>query len=68
MSVQELYQQSIRPLAVAQRLELASMILRDIPPQSLVDYQTEWSDEDLADFSRTTWSRLESDPEHAVDG
>lgn len=68
MSVQELYQQTIKPLAAAQRLELAAMILGDIPPQSVVDYQTEWSDEDLADLSRATWNRLDTDPEHALDG
>ena len=68
MSIQELYRQTIRPMAAAQRLELATMILRDIPPQSIMDYQSEWSEEDLADLSRATWGSIDSDPEHAVDG
>lgn len=68
MSVQELYQQSIRPMPLAQRLELASIILRDIPPQSLVDYSTEWSEEDLAELSRSAWKGIDSDAEHGADG
>ena len=68
MSVLELYQQSIRSMTPAERLELATMILRGIPPQSLVDYSADWSDEDLADLSRSTWKEIDSDPEYAHDG
>jgi hypothetical protein len=52
MKVEELYEEQIRSLPTADRLRLATMILNDIPPQSVVDYRDNWSDEDLRD-SRT---------------
>jgi protoheme ferro-lyase len=68
MSVQDLYASSIRAMSAAERLELATLILRDIPPQSLVDYRTEWSEEDLADLTKASWKSLEADGEYASDG
>ncbi len=59
MTIDTLYQQTIKSLPPADRLRLATLILEDIPPQSLVDYSDEWTDEDLADFSRQGWRRLE---------
>lgn len=59
MTIDMLYQQTIKSLPPADRLRLATLILGDIPPQSLVDYSDEWSDEDLADFSRHGWRRFE---------
>jgi hypothetical protein len=61
MTVNEIYQQSIKPLATADRLELARMILNDIPAESFVDYGDSWSDEDLRDFSQASWQRLEKE-------
>jgi hypothetical protein len=49
LPLNEFYVQSIKPLPAAARLELATLILNDIPPQAVVDYQTEWSEEDLRD-------------------
>lgn len=46
MTATELYNQSIKSLPAAQRLELAKLILEDIPSQSVVDYKEEWSEED----------------------
>ncbi len=37
MTVNEIYQQSIKSLPTADRLQLARMILNDIPAQSFVD-------------------------------
>ena len=51
MTVQEVYDHSIKPLPAAERLQLATLILNDIPPQSVVDYSDEWSEEDLRDFT-----------------
>lgn len=59
MTIDTLYQQTIKVFPPADRLRLATMILGDIPPQSLVDYSDEWTDEDLADFSRQGWRRLD---------
>ena len=45
-------------LPAAARLQLAALILNDIPPESVVDYRTEWSEEDLSDFSRASWKDI----------
>ncbi len=50
VKIEELYVDQIRDLPAAERLRLATLILNDIPPQSLVDYRDSWSDEDLSDF------------------
>ena len=51
MTIQEMYDQSIKTLPAPDRLKLATLILNDIPPQAVVDYSDEWSDEDLRDFT-----------------
>jgi hypothetical protein len=43
------YENSIKPLPVAVRLQLAARILNDIPPHAVVDFRTDWSDEDQRD-------------------
>ncbi len=55
MSLDQLYHQTIKPLAMVDRLQLARMILNDIPDESVVDYCGSWSDEDLRDFSQAVW-------------
>jgi protoheme ferro-lyase len=59
-SVEELYDQSVKALPVAQRLRLATMILNDIPPQSVIDYSEDWSGEDYRDFTRASWQHVEA--------
>jgi protoheme ferro-lyase len=51
MTIQEMYDQSIKPLPPAERFRLATLILNEIPPQAVVDYSDEWSEEDLRDFT-----------------
>jgi hypothetical protein len=68
MTVREFYEQSIKPLSTADRYELATMILGDIPPQAVVDYRENWSEEDLKDFTRAGWQRIESNAEYDYDG
>jgi len=68
MTVRELYEQAIRPLSPADRYQLATMILGDIPPEAVVDYREDWSAEDLQDFSRSNWNRIESAPGYEYDG
>lgn len=60
MGVEQLYEQSIRPLPAAERLRLARLILDGIPPESVVDYSDDWSDEDLRDFTAAGWARAEA--------
>jgi hypothetical protein len=51
MTIQEIYGQSIRPLPPADRLRLATLILNDIPPQAVVDYSEDWTEEDMRDVT-----------------
>jgi hypothetical protein len=67
MSVKELYERSIKSLPTSERYQLATMILSDIPPQAVTDYSGEWTEEDLRDFSRASWKRIETDPELEYD-
>ncbi|HIE53557.1 MAG TPA: hypothetical protein EYP85_17530 [Armatimonadetes bacterium] len=50
-TAEEVYAQLVKPLPVAERLRLATMILNDIPPLALVDYSEEWSEEDMRDIT-----------------
>jgi protoheme ferro-lyase len=59
-SVEELYDQSVTTLPVAQRMQLATLILNDIPPQSVIDYSEDWSEEDCRDFPRASWQHVEA--------
>lgn len=61
MTATELYKRSIRSLPAAQRLELAKLILEDIPSQSVVDYSEQWSDEDIEDLRRSVISRWDAE-------
>lgn len=49
MSVEELYEQAVKSLSVPDRLRLAIIILNNIPQRAVVDYNDEWTDEDLRD-------------------
>lgn len=53
-TAEEIYEQVVRPVPTSERLRLATMILADIPPQAVVDYREEWTEEDLRDA--TLWS------------
>jgi len=59
MTVEELYNESIKPLPIGDRLQLASLILKDVPPDSVVDFNESWSEDDLQDFQRASWSYVE---------
>ena len=61
MTVNEIYQQSIKSLPTADRLQLAKMILNNIPAESFVDYDESWSDEDIRDFTQASWRRVEEE-------
>ena len=49
-TIQEFYEQNVRFKPAAERLQLATLILNDIPPQSLTDDSETWTDEDIEDF------------------
>lgn len=54
-SAEEVYSQVVKSLPPSERLRLATMILNDIPPQSVVDYSDEWSEEDMRDLTTHTF-------------
>jgi hypothetical protein len=56
----ELYERAIKPLPAAERLRLATLILTDIPPHSVVDDRDDWSEEDLREFTQLSRSRWEA--------
>jgi hypothetical protein len=57
MTIEQLYERTIRLLPTAERLRRATLILEGIPPEAVADFSDEWSDEDLADFN-SGWSRI----------
>lgn len=59
MTVEQIYDEAIKPLPAPERLRLATMILNNIPPNSVVDSSNEWTDEDYQDFSRASWERTD---------
>lgn len=58
MTVQQVYDQAVKPLPIAERLRLAAMILNDLPPHAVVDDSEEWTADDIADFQRAGWNHL----------
>ena len=57
-TIQELYEQSVRIRPAAERLQLATMILNDIPPQSVADYSETWTEEDIEDFRNASTANM----------
>ena len=52
MTLQEMYEQLVKPLSAGERLRLATLIPNDIPPQLVIDQSDAWTREDERDFSR----------------
>jgi hypothetical protein len=50
-TAEEIYSRLVKALPLSERLKLATMILNDIPPQSVVDYSDDWSEEDMRDLT-----------------
>ena len=50
-TAEEIYSQVVKPLPPSERFKLATMILNDISPQSVVDYSEEWTEEDMRDLA-----------------
>src|SRR5205085_2813040 len=71
-TAEAVYDQIIKPLPASERLRLATMILNGIPPQSVVDYSEEWSEEDMREFTAASWNyvlqRLEEEEGDAPAG
>ena len=59
MSAIQLYREKIKSLPAGERLELAKIILDDIPREAIVDFNPEWSDEDLRDVAAYSLSLVD---------
>lgn len=57
-TAEETYKQIIRALPLAERFKLATMILKDIPEHAVVDYSEERTEEDLREFSTSSWRHV----------
>ena len=49
MTIEEIYNGSIKALPPSERFRLATLILSEIPPQSVVDVNDVWSQDDMRD-------------------
>ena len=59
-TIELVYDRTIKPLSAGERLRLARMILNDIPDEALIDYNDDWSEEDLRDATRYSLQRAEA--------
>jgi hypothetical protein len=51
MTIERIYNESVKPLAPSERFRLATLILSEIPPQSVVDIRDAWDEEDMRGIS-----------------
>ena len=51
MTIEEIYDETIKPLPPSERFRLATLILNEIPPQSVVDIRDAWNEEDMRDVT-----------------
>ena len=58
-TAESIYNDVVKSLPSAERFKLATLILNGIPEQAIVDYSTEWSEQDLRDFSDATFLAFE---------
>jgi len=54
----EVYETSVRPMVTSEQLKLAARILNEISPTSSIDYDDDWSDEDLRQVTEYTLRRF----------
>jgi hypothetical protein len=59
MTIEQLYEQAIKPLSADDRLRLAAIILAEFPQITLVVERDDWSEEDLRDLQRATWAYID---------
>jgi hypothetical protein len=51
MTIEQIYDEAIKPLPPSERFRLATLILNDIPPRSVVDIRDAWDEEDMRDIT-----------------
>jgi len=72
MTIEQLYEEAIRPLPVGERIRLAWLIMWEHAGTGTLDYSEEWTDDDLRDFTAAGWDlidrRLREDEEQGEHG
>jgi hypothetical protein len=51
MTIEELYHEAIKPLPPSDRFRLATLILNEIPLQSVADVGEAWNEQDMTDVA-----------------
>ncbi len=51
MTIEQIYDEAIKPLPPSERFRLATLILNEIPPQSVVDIRDAWNEQDMRDVT-----------------
>ncbi len=51
MTIEEIYDEAIKPLPPSERFRLATLILNEIPPQSVLDIREAWNEQDMTDVA-----------------
>ena len=50
-TAEAIYSDMVKPLPASERFRLATLILGQISPRSVVDYSEEWTEEDMRDLT-----------------
>lgn len=58
-TAESVYAEVVQALPSSEQFKLATLIMNRIPPEAVVDYSTEWSEEDLRDLDRATGMLIE---------
>ncbi len=51
MTIEQIYDESIKTLPPSERFRLATLILSEIAPQNVVDVRDAWTQDDMRDVS-----------------
>jgi hypothetical protein len=51
MTIEEIDDQSIKPLSPSERFRLATLIVSEVPTQSVVDIRDAWNEADMREVS-----------------
>lgn len=60
MTLEQFYDNQVSHLSRTEQFQLATLILMKIPPESIVNYSEEWSEEDMRDATRYSLERASS--------
>ena len=59
MTVEQIYEETIRPLPAGDQIQLALRIMREHAGTGRLDYSEEWTDDDLREFAAAGQALIE---------